>query len=85
MATTALQWMEETRNASDAEQTLAGMALQDGWLGGWILPPTDITPAWRVQGFMSADGVDPLGWLPDGLRYVTLPPNISRRLAAQPA
>jgi hypothetical protein len=79
---TALQWMEEASSSSEADEILAGMAFQDGYLGGWILPPMDITPAWRVQGFLSADGVPPRSWLPDGLRYVTLPPGISRRLAA---
>jgi hypothetical protein len=77
---TAIQWIETAATEEQAEACLEGMRGQDGFLGGWVLPANEITPAWRAQGFMDATGVDPRGWLPDGLRFVHLPASITRKL-----
>jgi hypothetical protein len=71
MATTnALQSIDRVATETEAHQTLAAMAEQDGYLGGRVLPPRDGL-GWRVQMFW-ADDVPENGPLPDGYRRVLL-------------
>jgi hypothetical protein len=69
-ATTALQIMETVKSQAAADETLAGIARLDGYLGGRILPPSPSKPGWRVQAFLKDDDVKDL---PDGMRRVIIP------------
>lgn len=75
----AIQIVEPARDEAEARAMLAGLALQDGYLGGRVLPPSDVKPGWRVQGFME-DEPEAQGWLPDGMRRVIVPEGQAARL-----
>jgi hypothetical protein len=72
----AVQWLDTCKTGDEARDVLASMALQVGFLGGRVLPPSDVTPTWRAQGFMDATGVDQTDWLPAGLRWVLAPTSL---------
>lgn len=74
----ALQVMESARDENEAREMLAGLALQDGYLGGRVLEPSASEPNWRVQGFM--DDEPEADWLPDGVRRVVVPEGQRRAL-----
>lgn len=75
----AIQVMETARDLAEANDMLAGLTLQDGFLGGRVLTPSPVEPTWRVQGFMQ-DEPEAAGWLPDGMRRVVIPPGQEQRL-----
>ena len=57
---------------TDAQDALYHYTLQDGFLGGRILPPK-FGRRWTAQAFFKADGVCLGDWLPDGMRRVLVP------------
>ncbi len=75
----AIQVTETFPTEEDARAALLSLGEQCGYLGGRYLPPDPVTPAWRVQAFLSDDGPQaPEGaWLPDGCRRVIVPPALA--------
>lgn len=67
-----IEVLESATGATQADEMLAGLRQQVGYLGGRVLPPSDSKPGWRVQAFMDNDGVTS-GWLPDGCHYRLTP------------
>lgn len=80
----AFQVMEEARDEDEAQAVLAGLAEQDGYMGGRVLPPGPGKP-WRVQAFMEDDPSVPEHLLPEGVRRVLIPPGQVRSLGLQVA
>lgn len=82
--TRAVQYIDTLASRLDAEEQLAGLALQDGFLGGRILPPTSIYPGWRLQAFFHYESgqtaLDINSWLPTGCRVVLIPDGLARSL-----
>lgn len=74
---TAIQYVDDATSEGAAEQVLGELALQDGYLGGRLLPPANQRgkDTWRVQAFFDATGVHHDDQLPDGCRLVVVPPN----------
>lgn len=75
--TTALQYTDYVMGEEQANQELDGLALQDGYLGGRVLPPSETRQmcGWMIQAFF-VDGAPPAGWGPipglDNLRRVLI-------------
>lgn len=76
----AIQVVEPARDELDAQQMLEGLTVQDGFLGGRVLPPGVGKPDWRVQGFFQDEPEAVEGPLPDGMQRVVIPPGQARRL-----
>lgn len=80
-----LVWMPAIQDVSDASseehanQALAVMRSQDGFLGGRVLSPSAGKLTWRVQTFFETDERSAPAWLPDGLRWVLVPPSLQRQ------
>lgn len=69
----AIQCMEDFNTSADAEACFAFMREQEGFISGRVLPPSHVTPTWRVQTFHDPGDSRPPAWLPDGMRFVLLP------------
>lgn len=67
----ATQFVATFASEGAAREALDGQEVQDGFLGGRILPPHPAKPGWRVQSFW-ADLGDKSA-LPDGMRRVYCP------------
>lgn len=87
------QIMETARDERDARQMLDALAIQDGFLGGRILPPSVKSASWQVQAFIGGSptgGQRAKGFLPLGVREVMVPGRsmkglgITRRPASNP-
>jgi len=74
----AIQMVETAKNKREACQMLRGWAVQDGYLGERLLPPSPSKPGWRIQGFMRNEPEAKEGVLPKGMRRVIMPPSIFR-------
>ena len=68
----ALQFTDTSKSEEEANQQLKALKLQDGYIGGRVLPPSGSKPGWRVQAFF-IDEPEAKGVLPDGMRRVILP------------
>jgi len=75
----ASEWMiqvvESFDDEADAREALAALGDQDGYRGGRVLAPSSAKPGWRVQAFFEEEILNfgaTLGWLPDGVRWVTV-------------
>jgi hypothetical protein len=64
----AIEVLDAYQCGTDALQSFDFQKAQDGYLGGRILPPSNIYPRYRVQTFHKVDGET--DWLPDGMRRV---------------
>lgn len=65
----AIQIIETARDRREAEQMLAALQIQVGYIASRILEPTYYEPL-RVQAIMETNGEYPNGWLPDGMMHV---------------
>lgn len=72
----AIQHVEHATTEQAAQQMLAMMKSQHGFLGGRVLPPGPGEPSWRAQTFFETDEQAQPSWLPDGLRWVLVPPTM---------
>lgn len=70
----AIECLTECRDEAEANLVLEGMRIQVGFMSGRLLPPSAVSPKWRVQAFMETAGVTREDWLPDGMRWVLCPP-----------
>lgn len=70
----AVQIIEVARDLPEAQAMLDALSTQDGFLGGRILLPSPCKPSIRVQGFQECSEPRP-EWLPDGMRFVFIPPS----------
>jgi hypothetical protein len=70
---TSIQITDSYSNKQDAQQALAFQSIQEGYLGGRVLPPNDVKPLWRMQVFNDPCNVQFNDWLPDGMRLVVIP------------
>jgi len=75
----ALQFTDTSKSEEEANQQLKALKLQDGYIGGRVLPPSASKPGWRVQAFF-IDEPEAKGVLPDGMRRVILPPGQKKAL-----
>lgn len=69
----------------DANECLAGLRKQDGFLGGRILAPSPSNLSHRVQAFFQDEPevTENGAWLPDGVRRVILPGVMLRQLGIE--
>lgn len=85
----AIQLIEEFGDKQNAEACLDAFTMQDGYLGGRILPPNPSKGGWRVQAFFEDESEwnpyrdDARGWLPDGMRHVLIPDGLERALGIE--
>jgi len=75
----AIQVVETAHSWDEAYEMLRGLATQDGYLGGRVLPPGPGKP-WRVQGFVVDEPHACDMWLPDGCRRVMMPDGLWRQI-----
>ena len=90
----ALQVVESFHNQADAEEAFRLQQIQDGYLGGRILPPPTLgwwepegsrpSTEWRIQVFFedcnpSEDGNSP-AFMPDGVSRVLILPSFAKTL-----
>ena len=79
--TTLLQYVEEAPDERIAQEYFAFLQGQEGYLGGRLLPPGPGKPLWRVQVFFLDDDPSvPNELFPDGVRRVTIPPSLRKRM-----
>lgn len=78
----ALQFTDTFDNEEDAVQALEGLKIQDGYLGGRVMPPTPSKPGWRLQAFFQdePEAAANSAGLPDGMRRVLLLPGQKHQL-----
>lgn len=69
----ALQWIAVESTEAAARQALAAMTLQDGFLGGRVVPPGSGKPGWKAQAFFEDV---PMTQMPEGMRRVIVPANL---------
>ena len=80
-----LEFVDTTRDQTEAREVLDGLKLQDGFVGGRILPPSPATPTWRVQAFFQ----DVPGMTKEDARFVglhkaVLPPGVESQMERNP-
>lgn len=75
-----LQHVEEAPSEEAAYEYLEGLALQDGYLGGRVLPKGSGKP-WRAQAFFEDE--PNADWLPEGTRRVLMPKGLARSLGVR--
>ena len=76
----ALQIMAEATGADHGAVILAAIALQDGYLGGWVSAPGG-GKGWRVQTFFQDAPNMPVSAMPNGMRRVILTEALLKRMA----
>ena len=72
----AIQVIAVFKTSSEAKEALEAQAIQDGYLGGRVLPSTPEKPGWKVQTFF--EDPEPDCWLPDDTRHVIIPESTMR-------
>jgi hypothetical protein len=77
---TALQYTSTTKSEAAAREELEGLKLQQGFLGGRVLPPRyPELDKWRVQALFQDEPEYQEGAL-EGMRRVKVPPGMGKRL-----
>ena len=76
----AIEVVETARSWDEAYEMLLGLAEQNGWIGGRVLPPGS-GKTWRTQGFVVDEPHAGDMWLPDGCRRVLVSDGLWRQIA----
>lgn len=80
---TAIQVTDTYTSEAEAIQAMEFQKIQEGYLGGRVLPPTASRDGWKMQSFHSWENAAP-EWLPEGMKFVYVPQGVRAACNMEP-